>query len=84
MKASIDGVVIADAPDSELITIEGNYYFSAVVPDRRSLQRQCDALHLRMERRCAIPRHIRKRRDPSRRRVELPRSVPDLVRSRRK
>jgi uncharacterized protein (DUF427 family) len=27
MKASIDGTVVADAPDSELITIEGNYYF---------------------------------------------------------
>jgi uncharacterized protein (DUF427 family) len=27
MKASIDGVVVADAPDSELISIEGNYYF---------------------------------------------------------
>jgi uncharacterized protein (DUF427 family) len=27
MKASIDGVVIADAADDELITIEGNYYF---------------------------------------------------------
>ena len=27
MKASIDGVVVADAPDSALIEIEGNYYF---------------------------------------------------------
>ena len=27
MKATIDGTVIADAPDSDLITIEGNYYF---------------------------------------------------------
>jgi len=27
MKASINGVVVADAPDSDLITIEGNYYF---------------------------------------------------------
>jgi len=27
MKASIDGVVVADAPDSDLISIEGNYYF---------------------------------------------------------
>ncbi len=27
MKASIDGAVIAEAPESELITIEGNYYF---------------------------------------------------------
>ncbi|MEE6139055.1 DUF427 domain-containing protein [Mycobacterium sp. 050128] len=27
MKASIDGIVIADAPDSDLIEIEGNYYF---------------------------------------------------------
>jgi uncharacterized protein (DUF427 family) len=27
MKATVDGTVIADAPDSELITIEGNYYF---------------------------------------------------------
>ena len=27
MKASIDGAVIADAADSDLITIEGNYYF---------------------------------------------------------
>jgi uncharacterized protein (DUF427 family) len=27
MKASIDGVVVADAPDADLISIEGNYYF---------------------------------------------------------
>ena len=27
MKASIDGIVVADAPDSDLISIEGNYYF---------------------------------------------------------
>jgi uncharacterized protein (DUF427 family) len=27
MKASIDGVVVADAPDTELVSIEGNYYF---------------------------------------------------------
>ena len=27
MKASIDGVVVADAPDSDLIEIEGNSYF---------------------------------------------------------
>ena len=27
MKASINGVVVADAPDSDLIQIEGNYYF---------------------------------------------------------
>jgi uncharacterized protein (DUF427 family) len=27
MRATIDGTVVADAPDSELISIEGNYYF---------------------------------------------------------
>jgi uncharacterized protein (DUF427 family) len=27
MKAIIDGAVVADAPESELISIEGNYYF---------------------------------------------------------
>jgi uncharacterized protein (DUF427 family) len=27
MKASINRVVVADAPDSDLIVIEGNYYF---------------------------------------------------------
>ncbi len=27
MKATIDGTVVADASDSDLITIEGNYYF---------------------------------------------------------
>ncbi len=27
MKAAIDGTVIADAAESELITIEGNFYF---------------------------------------------------------
>jgi uncharacterized protein (DUF427 family) len=27
MKASIDGIVVAEAPDSDLISIEGNYYF---------------------------------------------------------
>jgi len=27
MKATIDGTVVADAPQDELITIEGNYYF---------------------------------------------------------
>jgi len=27
MKATIDGTVVADAPGSELISIEGNYYF---------------------------------------------------------
>ena len=27
MKAAIDGTVVADAPDSDLILIEGNYYF---------------------------------------------------------
>jgi uncharacterized protein (DUF427 family) len=27
MKATIDGEVVADAPESELISIEGNYYF---------------------------------------------------------
>jgi uncharacterized protein (DUF427 family) len=27
MKASIDGVVVAEAPEAELISIEGNYYF---------------------------------------------------------
>jgi uncharacterized protein (DUF427 family) len=35
MKATIAGNVIADASDSDLISIEGNYYFppSALVPD---------------------------------------------------
>jgi uncharacterized protein (DUF427 family) len=27
MKASIEGVVVAEAPDADLITIEGNQYF---------------------------------------------------------
>jgi uncharacterized protein (DUF427 family) len=27
MKATIEGKVVADAPDSDLISIEGNYYF---------------------------------------------------------
>lgn len=27
MKASIDGIVVADAPESDLIEIEGNVYF---------------------------------------------------------
>jgi uncharacterized protein (DUF427 family) len=27
MKASIDGIVVAEAPDSDLVSIEGNYYF---------------------------------------------------------
>ncbi len=27
MKATIDGIVIADAPDNDLISFEGNYYF---------------------------------------------------------
>jgi uncharacterized protein (DUF427 family) len=27
MKATIDGTVIADAPESDLISIEDNYYF---------------------------------------------------------
>jgi uncharacterized protein (DUF427 family) len=27
VKATIDGEVVAEAPDSDLITIEGNYYF---------------------------------------------------------
>ena len=27
MKASIDGTIIADAPEADLISIEGNYYF---------------------------------------------------------
>ena len=27
MKASIDGMVVADAPEPDLISIEGNYYF---------------------------------------------------------
>jgi len=27
MRATIDGAVVADAPDSELISIEGNFYF---------------------------------------------------------
>ena len=27
MKATIDGTIVADAPDSELILIESNYYF---------------------------------------------------------
>jgi uncharacterized protein (DUF427 family) len=27
MRASIDGIVVADAADSDLISIEGNYYF---------------------------------------------------------
>ncbi len=27
MKATIDGIVIAEAPDDELISIEGNFYF---------------------------------------------------------
>ncbi len=35
MKASIDGTVLAEAADSDLISIEGNYYFppSSLVPD---------------------------------------------------
>jgi uncharacterized protein (DUF427 family) len=35
MKATIDGNVIADASDSDLISIEGNYYFppSSLVAD---------------------------------------------------
>ncbi len=35
MKATIDGTVIADAPEAELISIEGNYYFppSALLAD---------------------------------------------------
>jgi uncharacterized protein (DUF427 family) len=27
MKATIDGIVIADAPDDQLVSIEGNFYF---------------------------------------------------------
>ncbi|AGZ40988.1 DUF427 domain-containing protein [Actinoplanes friuliensis] len=27
MQATIDGTVVADAPESELVTIEGNFYF---------------------------------------------------------
>lgn len=27
MKAIVDGAVVADAPESDLISIEGNYYF---------------------------------------------------------
>jgi uncharacterized protein (DUF427 family) len=27
MKATVDGTVVADAPESDLIVIEGNYYF---------------------------------------------------------
>ena len=27
MKATVDGTVVADAPESDLISIEGNYYF---------------------------------------------------------
>ena len=27
MRATIDGTVVADAPESDLISIEGNYYF---------------------------------------------------------
>ncbi len=27
MKATIDGAIVADAPESDLIPIEGNYYF---------------------------------------------------------
>lgn len=27
MKASIEGTIVADAPDSDLIAIEGNHYF---------------------------------------------------------
>jgi uncharacterized protein (DUF427 family) len=34
MRATIDGAVIAEAPEAELITIEGNYYFPpSSVPD---------------------------------------------------
>jgi uncharacterized protein (DUF427 family) len=29
MKAIVDGAVVADAPESDLIPIEGNYYFPA-------------------------------------------------------
>lgn len=38
MKASIDGVVVAEAPDADLISIEGNYYFppSALKPEHFS------------------------------------------------
>lgn len=34
MKAHVNGTVIAEAPESELITIEGNWYFppSSIVP----------------------------------------------------
>jgi uncharacterized protein (DUF427 family) len=34
MRATVDGTVIAEAPESELVRIEGNWYFppSAVVP----------------------------------------------------
>jgi hypothetical protein len=30
VKAIIDGAVVADAPESDLISIEGNYYPGAV------------------------------------------------------
>ena len=34
MRATVDGTVIAEAPESELVRIEGNWYFppSAVTP----------------------------------------------------
>ncbi len=35
MKATIDGAIVADASESELISIEGNYYFppSSLTPE---------------------------------------------------
>ena len=65
MKASIDGVVVAEAADADLITIEGNYYFPPVVAERRCAERQRDALHVSVEGCSAVPRRVSWRLQPS-------------------
>ena len=56
MQVTIDGTVVADAPESELVKIEGNWYFPPSALSRGRVQRQPDALHLPVEGRGPVSR----------------------------
>ncbi len=49
MKATINGVVVADAPDSDLVSIEGNYYFPPASLSAELFTDSFHVLHLPVE-----------------------------------
>lgn len=80
MQVVIAGTVVADAPDSDLIHIEGNYYFPPSSLSTELFSEQFHSLHLPVEGCRAIPRRSSRWFHSSRRCVELSRPLPGLIR----